>query len=116
MKPNEPVFFDYNGQEELDYTIWTKDSVFVFEAKQFISSNGGLDIGWHKLAFPCHRFYDYKGLNIVPIYYLRQRNFVYLFIFPKMDFYNDGILLNDVTKFTPTKIFRINVASLTDNV
>ena len=46
----------------------------------------------------------------------RQRNFVYLFIFPKMDFYNDGILLNDVTKFTPTKIFRINVASLTDNV
>jgi hypothetical protein len=116
MKPNEPVFFDYNGQEELDYTIWTKDSVFVFEAKQFISSNGGLDIGWYKLAFPCHRFYDYKGLNIVPIYYLRQRDFVYLFIFPKMDFYNDGILLNDVTKFTPTKIFRINVASLTDNV
>jgi hypothetical protein len=53
MKPNEPVFFDYSGQEDLDYTIWTEDSVLVFEAKQFISSSGGLDIGWHKLAFPC---------------------------------------------------------------
>lgn len=51
MKPNEAVFFDYNGQEDLDYTIWTEDSVLVFEA--VISSSGGLDIGWHKLAFPC---------------------------------------------------------------
>lgn len=68
------------------------------------------------LHFTIPENYELVGLNIVPIYYLRQRNFVYLFIFPKMDFYNDGILLNDVTKFTPTKIFRINVASLTDNV
>jgi hypothetical protein len=114
-KPNEPVFFDYNGQEELDYTIWTKNFVLVFEAKQFITGNGGLDIGWHKLAFSCHRFYDYKDLNIIPVYYLRQKNIVYLFIFPKMEFYNNGILLNDTTKFTPVKIFRVNISSLIDS-
>ena len=34
----------------------------------------------------------------------------------KMDFYNDGILLNDVTRFTPTKTFRINICSLIDSV
>jgi hypothetical protein len=94
MKPNEPVFFDYSGHEDLDYTIWTEDSVLVFEAKQFISSSGGLDIGWHKLAFPCYRFYDYKGLNIIPIYYLCQQHTIYLFVFPRMEFYNSGILLN----------------------
>jgi hypothetical protein len=117
IKPNEPVSFDYNGQEELDYSIWTKDSMLAFESKQFKTSNSlGLDIGWHKLAFPCHRFYDYKGLNIIPIYYLRQKNTIYLFVFPKMDFYNDGILINDVTRFTPTKTFRINISSLIDSV
>jgi hypothetical protein len=46
MKPNEPVLFEYSGQEDLDYTIWTEDSVLVFEAKQFISSSGGLDLNW----------------------------------------------------------------------
>lgn len=111
MKPNEPVFFDYSGQEDLDYTIWTEDPVLVFEAKQFISSSGGLDIGWHKLAFPCYRFYDYEGLNIIPIYYLRQQYSIYLFVFPRMEFYNSGIILNDINKYTPTKVFRINVAS-----
>ena len=105
------MFFDYNGHEDLDYTIWTEDSVLVFEAKQFISASGGLDIGWHKLAFPCYRFYDYKGLNIIPIYYLRQQHSIYLFVFPRMEFYNGGILVNDITKYTPTKVLRIDFAS-----
>jgi hypothetical protein len=116
MKPNEPVLFEYSGQEDLDYTIWTEDSVLVFEAKQFISSSGGLDIGWHKLAFPCYRFYDFEGLNIIPIYYLRQQHSIYLFIFSRMEFYNGGVLLNDISKYTPVKVFRINVASQASNI
>lgn len=64
--------FGYNGQVELDYTLWTESRVLVFEAKSI--SRGGLDVGWHKLAYPAHRFYNQTisdGLRISPVYFLR---------------------------------------------
>jgi hypothetical protein len=106
---SRPAVFDYHGQEELDYTIWTEDSVLVFEAKQTQSSSGGLDIGWHKLAYPCHRFKNYENLNIIPIYYLRRGSIVYLFVFHRMQFHNEGLLLNDTRQFTPIVTFRIDL-------
>lgn len=46
-RPIEPIYFGYNGREELDYSIWTKDSVLAFESKQFrTSSLLGLGFGW----------------------------------------------------------------------
>jgi hypothetical protein len=105
----EPVGFGYEGQEELDYTIWTDDVVFVFEAKQQQSSVGGLDIGWHKLALPSYRFSKYEGLNIVPVYYLRRNHVVYLFVFPKLHFRNDAVVMNDTRQQVPQWIFRVDI-------
>ncbi|MGB8036415.1 MAG: hypothetical protein WCF03_21570 [Nitrososphaeraceae archaeon] len=114
LKNRAPAYLSidfWSGQSH----VLTKNKLYVIrigKGRVELQKNG-TTIDLH---FTIPENYELVGLNIVPIYYLRQRNFVYLFIFPKMDFYNDGILLNDVTKFTPTKIFRINVASLTDNV
>lgn len=114
------IQFDYDGQEEMDYTIWTEDSVLVFEAKQFRrkssnhlqtqeSSKLGTDIGWHKLAYPCYRFHDYSGLNVYPVYYLRIDNVIYVFVFEKMKFESDGILLNDSKHYRPLRSFKIAI-------
>ena len=110
--------FTYDGQEELDYSIWTEDSVLVFEAKQFqtrtgipgsVSRNLGTDIGWHKLAYPCFRFHEYSELNVYPVYYLRIDTTIYLFVFSKIEFESDGMVLNRVADFKPNRAFRIGL-------
>jgi hypothetical protein len=63
----------YRGQAELDYTIWTRNSVFLFEAKQVKqgSVENYLDIGWHKFVYAGVRFLNYQNLDVYPIYFLR---------------------------------------------
>lgn len=97
----------YKGQAELDYTIWTKDSVFLFEAKQVKQGNIEyyLDIGWHKFAYAGVRFLGYSELNIYPIYFLRFKNKVYLFIFPRFDFHENGVVLNHPSQMKPQQVF-----------
>jgi hypothetical protein len=80
----------------------------VFEAKQF-QNQYGFDIGWHKLAYPVLRFKDYEGLDIIQIYHLRIKDTIYLFVFNKVKFYNDTLLLNDMKNFTPSMTFRIDL-------
>ena len=87
--------YDYDGPEELDYTIWTKDCILLFEAKVVDRENEGLDIGWHKMAYPAARFSKINNYTIKPIYFLRWENTIHLFVFPKFQFYNDGIIIND---------------------
>ena len=100
--------FDYSGQEELDYTIWTKDSILLFEAKVMMDGEG-LDIGWHKMAYPASRFSKIDNYTTKPIYFLRCKNTIHLFVFPKFPFYNDGIIINDKKNQIPEKIFRIDL-------
>ena len=101
--------FDYSGQEELDYTIWTKDSILLFEAKVMMDGEG-LDIGWHKMAYPASRFSKIDNYTTKPIYFLRYKNTIHLFVFPKFPFYNDGIIINDKKNQIPEKIFRIDLS------
>ena len=101
--------FDYSGQEELDYTIWTKDSILLFEAKVMMDGEG-LDIGWHKMAYPASRFSKIDNYITKPIYFLRCKNTIHLFVFPKFPFYNDGIIINDKKNQIPEKIFRIGLS------
>ena len=101
--------FDYSGQEELDYTIWTKDSILLFEAKVMMDGEG-LDIGWHKMAYPASRFSKIDNNTTKPIYFLRCKNTIHLFVFPKFPFYNDGIIINDKKNQIPEKIFRIDLS------
>ena len=101
--------FDYSGQEELDYTIWTKDSILLFEAKVMMDGEG-LDIGWHKMAYPASRFSKIDNYTTKPIYFLRCKNTIHLFVFPKFPFYNDGIIINDKKNQIPEKIFRIDLS------
>lgn len=112
--------FMYDGQEEMDYSIWTEDVVLVFEAKQFqrqvkrpgydiISNKYGTDIGWHKLAYPCFRFHDYIGLNVFPVYYLRIDMTIYIFVFNKIEFEPDGIMLNELRYFKPFRSFKVEL-------
>ena len=103
--------FDYSGQEELDYTIWTKDCILLFEAKS-LSKDKGLDIGWHKMAYPASRFSKISNYTIKPIYFLRCKNIIHLFVFPKFQFYNDGIIINDKKNQIPEKIFRIDYSRI----
>lgn len=57
----------YRGQAELDYTIWTQNSVFLFEAKQVRqgSIEYYLDIGWHKFVYAGVRFLNYQTLTYI---------------------------------------------------
>ena len=100
---------DYDGPEELDYTIWTKDCILLFEAKVVDRENEGLDIGWHKMAYPAARFSKINNYTIKPIYFLRCKNIIHLFVFPKFQFHNDGIIINDKKNQIPEKIFRIDL-------
>lgn len=105
----------YEGQIELDYTIWTRNRVLVFEAKSVTS--GGLDIGWHKLAFPAQRFSDMSdGLKINPVYFLRRRdsggNRILVYLFPELR-KADGVILNDETNWTPLGVWSIDINELT---
>ena len=80
--------YDFHGQEELDYTIWTKEHILLFEAKA-LEKNMGLDIGWHKLAYPASRFQKYTNYKIKPIYLLKWGNVTHLFVFPIFNFHNN---------------------------
>ena len=60
----------YTGQADLDYTLWTNDSVFLFEAKK--AGREGvkryLDIGWHKFAYAAyqiHKLYGAKDISCI---------------------------------------------------
>ncbi|MBA2857500.1 hypothetical protein HNP93_000201 [Methanococcus maripaludis] len=95
--------FKYTGQEELDYSIFTKDSIYLFEAK---SVKNGLDLGWHKIAFPSNRFLNY-GKRIIPGYILNQKNNLLIYIFKGIESYKNGIILNDKTQLEPKYAFKI---------
>jgi len=100
--------FTYKGQAELDYTLWTKNIVFLFEAKKS-DTKTNFDIGWHKFAYPAVRFLKYENFDIYPVYFLRRPNRVILFVFPKFVGYNGGLILNDSKQMTPSKIFSVIV-------
>ena len=78
--------FDYSGQEELDYTIWTKDCILLFEAKVVEDENEGLDIGWHKMAYPASRFSKIDNYTTKPIYFLRCKTPYIFSFFPNFHF------------------------------
>lgn len=98
----------FKGQEELDYSLWTEDSVLLFEAKQTNQSTGFLDLGWHKLVYPANRFRDYKN-SLFPTYFLRRQNQFLIFVFPKIQFCESGIVVNDTQAMTPNKVYRIEL-------
>jgi len=104
------LIYNFDGQEELDYTIWTKDHILLFEAKS-LTPNKGLDIGWHKMAYPASRFRKYEKYKIIPIYFLKWNDVIHLFVFPEFKFHSDGILLNDQDLQIPTSVFRIDLAT-----
>ncbi|MCW3984100.1 MAG: hypothetical protein NWE96_08915 [Candidatus Bathyarchaeota archaeon] len=103
------AIYTYNGQEELDYSIFTEKAIFVIESKNL--SYGGLDVGWHKIAYPLNRFKK-SNADIYPCYFLKNNNLVWLFVFPKFKFYNQGVVLNDTLATLPECVFRINLSSL----
>jgi len=103
--------YDFRGQEELDYGIWTKEKILLFEAKS-VELNNGLDVGWHKLAYPASRFRKFEKHSIIPIYLLKWKNTTHLFVFPIFKFHeNDGIIINDLEHLQPERIFRIDFPS-----
>lgn len=106
--------FMYDGQVELDYSVWTENLVFVIEAKSHTLN--GLDIGWHKMAFPSRRFLKQvveDGLKVNPVYFLRTRiegkHAILLFIFTEMEFKDEGIVLNDERRWNLLKVFKVNI-------
>ncbi len=103
--------FDFEGQEELDYTIWSKNHILLFEAKS-LSLDWGLDVGWHKLAYPAPRFKKYANYKIKPIYFLKWEKVIHLFVFPDFKFHNDGIVINDQHAIIPEHVFRIELSKI----
>ena len=98
--------FDFDGREDLDYSIWTKDHILAIEAKS-LPENHGLDIGWHKIVYPTFRFSQYYNYKIKPVYFLKWGKIIHVFVFPTISFHEKGILLNDKQTFEPDKIFKI---------
>ena len=109
--------FEYNGQVELDYSIWTENRVFVVEAKSI--TNNGRDIGWHKMAFPSRRFVRQAvddGLVVTPVYFLRTkhegRHLILVYVFTEMKFKEEGIVLNDKSQWKLLKVFKVDINSI----
>jgi hypothetical protein len=106
--------YDFKGQEELDYTIWTKDQILLIEAKSS-KKDLGLNLGWHKIVYPASRFREIKNYKITPVYILRYDKIFYIFIFPVLNFYNnDGIIINDIEKLKPTRVFSVSIETSLD--
>jgi hypothetical protein len=103
------AIYTYNGQEELDYSLFTEKSIFVFESKNL--GVGGLDIGWHKIAYPINRFRKFNA-DIYPCYFLKNKCIVWLFVFPKFEFYNQGMVLNNKLATIPQHVFKVNLNGL----
>jgi len=106
--------FLYDGQVELDYSIWTENRVFVIEAKSRTLS--GYDIGWHKMAYPSRRFVKQvveEGLKVNPVYFLRTRiegnHVILLYVFTEMEFEDEGIVLNDERRWNLLNVFRVDI-------
>lgn len=105
--------FHFDGSEELDYTLWTRDTIFMIEAKS-TKTGKGLDIGWHKIAYPASRFRKYaenSKYRIIPVYLLRWDNVFYLFIFSELNFYKSGIVINDSDYLKPKSCYRAEIFS-----
>jgi len=116
QKNNEIVDFQYDGQIELDYSLWSEDKIFLIEAKS--RQRGGLDIGWHKLAFPTQHFKNIAqehGIEIIPIYLLRKyskiQDYVYFFVFSPVEFHN-GLILNDQRLMEPERVYSVDLNAL----
>ena len=118
MKKNtgEIVEFDYVGQIELDYSLWTEDKVFLIEAKS--RQRGGMDIGWHKLAFPAPHYMEIAqrhDLDIIPVYLIRKyskvQDQVFFFVFPPIE-YDEPLVLNDKQTMKPENIFKVDLNSI----
>ena len=113
----EVTRFNYDGQVELDYSVWTENRVLVFEAKSL--TRGGLDIGWHKLVYPSQRFASIseKGLKINPVYFLRKRdpdgNRILIYLFPEIGFREGGVVLNDEVFWKPLRVWSVKLDKLT---
>jgi len=101
--------FTYEGLEDLDYSIFTENCIYFFEAKNFPDGKGGLDLGWHKIAFPASRFKKYSNKRLIPAYFLKSGMVVYFFIFPDLRFYNERIILNEENQFVPKSIFKVDL-------
>jgi len=100
--------FTYKGQEELDYSLRTEENALLFEAKQTNQLKGFLDPEWHKLTYSANRFRDYN-VSLFPVYFLRRQNEILVFVFPKIQFYQSGIIINDSQAMTPKRIYRAKV-------
>jgi hypothetical protein len=113
MDTNEKILiYEYKGQADIDYSLWTENSVFLFEAKKKERAKNiqsYINIGWHKFAYACARFKEYNNLNIYPVYFLRTIDKVLLFVFPRFSFYKDGIILNEVSHMIPQKIYSVSI-------
>ncbi len=109
-KTQEPVrIFTYEGMEDLDYSIFTEKCIYFFEGKNFPGGRGGLDLGWHKIAFPASRFRKYSDRRLIPAYFLKLGAVVYFVVFPDFQFYRGGVVLNDERGFGPEHVFKIDL-------
>jgi hypothetical protein len=115
-KNKDAVDFQYDGQIELDYSLWSEDKVFLIEAKS--RQRGGMDIGWHKLVFPTQHFKDITqeyGIQIIPVYLLRKysrvQDHVYFFVFSPIG-YHDGLILNDQSLMEPESVYSVDLNAL----
>ncbi len=106
-KVEPELIYSFHGQEELDYSLFTDDEIFLIEAKD-LKDKKGLDVGWHKMAYPAFRFFK-LNMRIIPVYLLKLDSIVYLFIFPDFKFYKRGIILNDIERFKPVKKYKIKL-------
>lgn len=98
----------YRGQEELDYSLWTEENALLFEAKQTNRSDGFLDLGWHKLVYPANRFRQYET-SLYPAYFLRRPTETFIFVFPRVQFYESGIIINDANAMKPKETYRVRI-------
>jgi len=108
--------YEFDGQEELDYTVWTKNQILLIEAKNGKKKNTGLDLGWHKIAYPANRFREIRNYEITPVYLLRWDKIYHIFIFPVLNFHNnDGIIINDTEQLKPKHVFSVSAETSLDD-
>ena len=64
-----------------------------------------LTVGLNEL----HPLLNYSHLDIYPVYFLRAKGKVFVFVFPKFNFYEKGIILNHSEQMKPQHVFVVTL-------
>lgn len=110
--------FMYQGSDDLDECLYPTGANVAIPIEAKVTAH--YDTSWHKLGFPCHRFFK-RSISlrtrilpkVIPVYcmfddVLRK---AYIYVFPAIDAAkaSHGMVLNDRRQLTPKEVYKVDI-------